>query len=283
VSRRPIVALAFAAVVLLATGTGTVAVAQEPAATVDWASTPPLSGEVVGGNARVTADASGGTFPLATIDAPDLGTVGYTIRGQVRYTDVAGQGYLEMWSVFADGSRYFSRTLATEGPMAALTGTADWRPFELPFSLQGAAGPERLEVNVVLPGAGTVEVSPLELVRLDGAATGAGAWLSDRSIGVAGALIGVAVGVFSAAIAWLVGQRRGRRFVLPAMTAAMASGIGLVVISVVGWVSGQPPNVVLFVLVSGLIVATVFGVSIPRTRRLYADSELRKMRAMDEA
>jgi len=283
VSRRPIVALAFAAVVLLATGTGTVAVAQEPAATVDWASTPPLSGEVVGGNARVTADASGGTFPLATIDAPDLGTVGYTIRGQVRYTDVAGQGYLEMWSVFADGSRYFSRTLATEGPMAALTGTADWRPFELPFSLQGAAGPERLEVNVVLPGAGTVEVSPLELVRLDAETSGVGAWLSDRSIGVAGALVGVAVGVFSAAIAWLVGQRRGRRFVLPAITAAMAAGIALVVLSVVGWVSGQPPNVVLFVLVLGLILATVFGVSIPRTRRLYADSELRKMRAMDEA
>src|SRR6185436_3586621 len=67
VSGRPMVALAFAAVALLATGTGTVAVAQEPAATVDWASTPPLSGEVVGGNARVTADASGGTFPLAII------------------------------------------------------------------------------------------------------------------------------------------------------------------------------------------------------------------------
>ena len=36
--------------------------------------------------------------PMATIDAPDLGTVGYTVRGQVRYMDVAGQGYLEMWS-----------------------------------------------------------------------------------------------------------------------------------------------------------------------------------------
>jgi hypothetical protein len=191
-SGRPKVALTVATVALLATST--VAVAQEPAATVDWASTPPLSGEVVGGNAHVTADAAGGTFPLATIDAPELGTVGFAVRGQVQYSDVAGQGYLEMWSVFADGSRYFSRTLATEGPMAALAGTADWRPFELPFSLQRAAGPERLEVNVVLPGAGTVEVSPLELVRLDGAATGAGAWLSDRSIGVAGALIGVASG-----------------------------------------------------------------------------------------
>ncbi len=278
---RSVVAVVAAVAVLLANAAA--AVAQEPVASVDWASTPPLSGEVVGGNARVTADANGGTFRLATIDAPDLGTVGYTVRGQVRYMDVAGQGYLEMWSYFADGSRYFSRTLATEGPMAALTGTADWRAFELPFSLQGATGPERLGVNVVLPSSGTVEVSPLELVRLDAEAAGAGAWLSDRSIGVAGALIGVAAGIFAASIAWLVGHRRGRRFVLPAMTAAMAAGIGLIVLSVVGLATGQPPNIVLIVLVGGLVLAAAFGIAIPRTRRLYADAELRKMRAMDQA
>lgn len=278
---RSVVAVAVAAVVLLATAT--VAVAQEPVASVDWASTPPLSGEVTDGNAHVTADAAGGSFPLAKLDVSDLGTVGYSIRGRVRYTDVTGPGYLEMWSAFADGGRYFSRTLGTDGPMAALNGTSDWRAFELPFFLQGADGPDRLEVNVVLPGAGSVDVSPLELIRLDAEATGGGAWLSDRSIGVAGALIGVAVGVFGAAIAWLVGHRRGRRFVLPAMTAAMAAGIGLVVLSVVGLLTGQSPNVVLFVLVSGLVLAAVFGVSIPRTRRLYADAELRKMRAMDEA
>lgn len=278
---RSVVAVVVAVAVLLANAAA--AVAQEPVASVDWTSTPPLSGEVVGGNARVTADANGGTFRLATIDAPDLGTVGYTVRGQVRYMDVAGQGYLEMWSYFADGSRYFSRTLATEGPMAALTGTADWRAFELPLSLQGATGPERLGVNVVLPSSGTVEVSPLELVRLDAEAAGAGAWLSDRSIGVAGALIGVAAGIFAASIAWLVGHRRGRRFVLPAMTAAMAAGIGLIVLSVVGLATGQPPNIVLIVLVGGLVLAAAFGIAIPRTRRLYADAELRKMRAMDQA
>jgi hypothetical protein len=281
VNGRSVVAVAAAVAVLLANAS--VAVAQEPVASVDWASTPPLSGEVVSGNARVIADTAGGTFPLAKIDAPDLGTVGYAIRGQVRYADVAGQGYLEMWSYFADGSQYFSRTLATEGPMAALTGTADWRAFELPFSLQGATGPERLEVNVVLPGSGTVEVGPLELVRLDAEAAGAGAWLSDRSIGVAGALVGVAAGIFAAAIAWLVGHRRGRRFVLPAMTAAMAAGIGLIGLSIIGAATGQPPNVVLFVLVGGLVLAAAFGTAIPRTRRLYADAELRKMRAMDHA
>jgi hypothetical protein len=281
VNGRSVVAAAAAVACLLANVA--VADAQEPVARVDWASTPPLSGEVVGGNARATADSAGGTFPLATIDAPDLGTIGYTVRGQVRYTGVAGQGYLEMWSYFADGSRYFSRTLATDGPMAALTGTADWRPFELPFSLQGATGPERLEINVVLPGSGTVEVSPLELVRLDAQAAAPGAWMSDQSIGVAGALVGVAAGIFAAAIAWLVGHRRGRRFVLPAMTAAMAAGIGLIGLSIIGAATGQPPNVVLFVLVGGLVLAAAFGTAIPRTRRLYADAELRKMRAMDHA
>jgi len=259
------------------------ALAQGPAQTVDWTATPPLSGEVVDGNARVTAGAGGGQFPLARLEAGDLGTVGYAIRGQVRYSDVAGQGYLEMWSYFSDGGQFFSRTLAGEGPMAALTGSSDWRAFELPFYLQGTTGPERIEVNVVLPGAGTVDVGPLELVRMDAATSGATAWLSDRAIGVAGALIGVAVGVFAVAIAWLAGRRRARRFVLAATTAAAGAGIGLVVLSVVGWWTGQPPNVVLFVLVSGLVLALAFGASIPRTRRLYADAELRKMRAMDHA
>jgi hypothetical protein len=277
---RWLVAFAFAGCVLF--GAAEVAVAQEPVTSIDWASTPPRSGEVVGGNARVTADPAGGRFPLAKLDVPDLGTVGYSIRGRVRYTDVAGPGYLEMWSYFADGGQYFSRTLGTEGPMAALNGTSDWRSFELPFVLQGATGPERLAVNVVLPGAGSVEVSPLELVRLDAGASGGGGWLSDRAIGVAGTVIGVTVGIFGAAIAWLVGRRRGRRFVLPAMTIAAGVGVALVVLSVVALATGQPPTVVLLLLVTGLVVGAVFGISIPRTRRLYADAELRKMRAMDE-
>jgi hypothetical protein len=281
-SRRVAIAVAASTALALLAGAGP-ALAQEPVQTVDWASTAPLSGEVVDGNVRVAAEAGGGQFPLARLDVPDLGTVGYAIRGRVRYDDVAGAGYLEMWSSFADGGRYFSRTLGTEGPMAALTGSSDWRDFELPFELDGSAGPQQLELNVVLPGAGSVEVSPLELVRLDGAPAGGAAWLSDRAIGVAGALVGVAVGAFSVAIAWLAGRRRARRFVLAAMTGATAAGIALVVISVVGLATGQPPNVVLFVLVAGLVLAAAFGISLPRTRRLYADAELRKMRAMDQA
>ena len=275
-------AAAIGLVLGLFVGAGSV-LAQDPVARVDWTSTAPLSGEVVDGNVRIIADAAGGTFPLVEIDAPDVGTVGYAIRGQVKYADVAGQGYLEMWSYFADGGQYFSRTMAADGPMAVLSGTSDWRDFELPFYLQGTAGPDRLAINVVLPGAGTVDMSPLELVRLDADTGSAGAWLTDRAIGVAGALIGVAVGAFAVAVAWLAARRRARRFVLAAMTAAAGAGIALIVLSAIGWFTGQPLNVVLFVLVSGVVLVAAFGVSIPRTRRLYADAELRKMRAMDHA
>jgi hypothetical protein len=279
---------ALAAAALLAAVPG-VAAAQEPVTTVDWTATPPLSGSVVDGNVRVAADVAGGDFPLVTLDVADLdlGTVGYAVRGNVRYSDVvvsdpARPGYLQMWSTFADGGRYFSRTLASEGPMAALQGTADWRPFELPFFLQGHVGPTRLEIAVVLPGSGTVDVGPLELVRLDAESASGGAWLSDRAIGVAGAAVGTAVGILAVAVAVLTGRRSGRRFVLPAMAAAAVVGVGLIVVSIVALATGQPPNVVLLLLVPGLVLAAVFGGSIPRTRRLYADAELRKMRAMDQ-
>jgi hypothetical protein len=258
-----------------------VVAAQEPMMEIDWAARAPASGEVVDGNVRLAADDSGGLFPLIAIDTPDLGRTGFAVRGRVRYTDVAGSGYLEMWSVFADGGRYFSRTLGTDGPMAVLTGTSDWRPFELPFFLEGAAPPNRLEVNVVIPASGTIEIGPLEVVRFPEA--GGGAWLPDRAVGVIGAALGSTIGLLGALVGVLVSRNRGRRFVLPAMSAATVLGIALIVASLVAIPAGQPPGVVFLLLVPGAILAAAFGASLPRVRRAYADAELRRMRALDHA
>src|SRR5207247_60213 len=72
----------------------------------------------------------------------------------------------EMWSVFPNGERFFSRTLATQGTLAALHGESSWRRFELPFFLSGTTQtPSRLEINLVLPGRGTVWLGPLRLER----------------------------------------------------------------------------------------------------------------------
>jgi hypothetical protein len=104
------------------------------------------------------------TIRLAVLEAPAIRAKRYEVTGRVRYEKVAKQGYLEMWSVFGDGSEYFTRTLAERGPMARIAGNSDWREFSLPFDGTGAQGPPvRLVVQLVLAGNGSVDIGPLEL------------------------------------------------------------------------------------------------------------------------
>jgi hypothetical protein len=121
--------------------------AGQPVMEIDWSQTAPTSGHVVDDAVVVRAGQRGGAFPLTVVEGPAVGGDGYAIMGDVQYSGVVGHAYLEMWSVFPDGSRYFSRTLDDEGPLAAMTGTSDWRSFELPFYLQGAVPPDRLEIT----------------------------------------------------------------------------------------------------------------------------------------
>ena len=88
-------------------------------------------------------------------------------------TTSKGLGHLEMWSHFPDASKYFTRTLADQGPMMKLQATSGWRSFVLPFDATGASSPPGLLViNVVLPGRGTVYLGPLELSEETGADAG---------------------------------------------------------------------------------------------------------------
>jgi hypothetical protein len=205
--------------------------------------------------------------------------VGYAIRGQVRYSNVEGQGYLEMWSVFADGRRFFSRTLATSGSLAVVTGNSDWRLFELPFVLQGAAGPARLEINIVLPQAGIVTVGQLSLVRLDGA--GPESLSPEPTVGLIGAVAGSTIGIVGALIGLLVSRRRARAFVLGSMTVLSALGILLIGAAILAGLTGASGGFVTLLVLPGVVMAAVFGLGLPAARRAYADAELRRMRAMD--
>ena len=84
----------------------------------------------------------------------------YVVSGQVQYQGVKGEAYLEMWTVMPDGSRYFSRTLEKSGTMQKIQGTSKWRNFELPFNLMDAKPDSvTLEINVVMPDKGTIEIS----------------------------------------------------------------------------------------------------------------------------
>jgi hypothetical protein len=184
-----------------------------------------------------------------------------------------------MWSVFPDGARYFSRTLADRGPQAVISGDSEWRDFELPFYLRGSSQrPVRLEVDLVLPGAGQVWIGPLELTT-PGATSSA--WWSERTGGWVGGIGGSLIGVTGAVLGVLVARGRGRRAVLATMVALIAAGAGLLVAGAVALALSQPYAVYYPLLLGGIIILAVFGSGFRRVRRAYEEAELRRMRAMD--
>jgi hypothetical protein len=254
---------------------------------VDWSSTPVergtvLPGQAPGGDAAlrlVSRRGTGSTFELTEIADPPIRGDQYAIAGRVRYEDVQGSGYLEMWSAFADGGRYFTRTLAGSGPLARLQGTSGWREFSLPFYLQGHEPPTRLELNLVLPGRGTVFLGPLGLVQPEANA----AWWSERTAGLLGAIFGSAIGLAGAAVGLLAARGRARRLVLLVLLAMIASGALLLGIGVAAFAAGEPSHVWYAPLLGGVIaIAVGIGVLTPLRRR-YAEIELRRMRALDLA
>src|SRR5262249_50871457 len=127
---------------------------------------------------------------VLTIVQPKITTDSYAITGEVRYDNVEGDGFLEMWSHFGETAAYFSRTLGVSGPMAELTGTSDWRAFNLPFNAKGASSPPtKLVLNIYLPGKGSVFLRNLKLIQItsSGAApTHTGSGWSDRMAAVVG-------------------------------------------------------------------------------------------------
>ena len=63
-------------------------------------------------------------------------------------------------------TRFFSRTLADVGPMKKISGTSPWRTVWIPFdATESKTLPEALDLNLVLPGSGSVELSSLELYQ----------------------------------------------------------------------------------------------------------------------
>src|SRR2546425_537909 len=149
--------------------------------TIDWSRTAVTGGRALAGGGADGATAvelragspAGTSIHLVTIDHPPVTGGAYVVSGQLRYDGVEGQGYLEMWSVFPDGQRFFSRTLGTAGTLAALHGASGWRRVELPLDPSGAPTPSRLEINLLLPAPGTGWVGPPPPPRGSGGAPGA--------------------------------------------------------------------------------------------------------------
>ncbi|MGY8643823.1 MAG: hypothetical protein ACKVJU_22350 [Verrucomicrobiales bacterium] len=105
-------------------------------------------------------------LPLLTIDSPKVTEQNHAVGGEIRYSDFAGTGFVEMWTHCENGAHYFSRTRGEAGPMAKLSGTSEWRPFLLPFFGEANTVLSKLQINLMLPGGGTVEFRNVALYQL---------------------------------------------------------------------------------------------------------------------
>jgi len=225
------------------------------------------------------------TVAILTVADPGIKLATFAIRGNVRCEDVEGEGYLEMWTVFPDGKRYFSRTLGSWGTMEALGGTSGWRPFVLPFHIRKTtARPSKLVVNVVLPGRGTVEVGPVELAEFapgEDPVAMPGQWWGDGQGGLLGGGFGILMGLFGAVVGTLGGRGKARRFVLAALKVLFAAGLVCLVVLAVALIDGQPFPVFFPLLIAGLLCTVLPARMIPMMRKRYEDLELRKIAARD--
>ena len=224
------------------------------------------------------------TVRLLTVESPGITRSRYAITGEVRHEDVEGNAYLEMWSTIPERGRFFSRTLASSGPMKSLSGSSPWRAFRLVFDASGAPPPSSLEVNLVLPGRGTVWLGPL---RLEQYAEGeeplapAGAWWGPRAAGLGGAVFGSLVGVLGALVGILAQQGKGRIFALGLLKAMLAFGVVATGLGVTALVRSQPFDVVYPLLLLGVLCGVLSAALLAPLRRRYEEIELRRMRALD--
>jgi hypothetical protein len=241
------------------------------------------AGLLAAGPIEVSGTAAASTHTVLVLEQPVLEGTSFAVRGEVRTVDVQGAGYLEMWTHFPDGNRYFSRTLADDGPLAKLAGSSE-RPFLLPFqSRPDAPAPTRLVINVVLPGAGQVELTDLHYVAsLD--ASGAsvpGAWWSERAGGWIGAGLGSVFGLAGGAIGLLVSLGRARGLAMTLLGALLAIGGAGLAAGLVALCVGQPYAVFYPLLLCGAIALPLALVGRRVAQQRYQADELRRMRAMD--
>lgn len=227
------------------------------------------------------------TSRLVTLESPGISNHQYTLRGQVRYEGVTQPGYFEMWNHFPDGSSYFTRTAAGSGPMSVISGSSSKRDFILPFQSDPQTGsPQRLEINLVLPGDGRVWIGPITVVEFTSAEwpaamTASGAWWSPRQAGLVGGILGSVIGIMGAIIGTLCSVGRARTFCVGLCWFNIVVGSVCLIAGIVAMSLGQPYEVYYPLLLGGVITTVVLGGLIRTVRKRYEEAELRRMASMD--
>lgn len=232
--------------------------------------------------ARLEVVSGGGrrTVALARIDSPAVGWPGWRVDGQVVLEELGAAAFAEMWVVYPDGARYFSRSVSWP---AGASGEVD---VSLPFRPDASSpAPVALEIRLVLEGPARLAVGPLRLVRADRVddltALVSGAWWSERTGAVVGAAGGTALGLLGALLGVLVARGVALRLAAAGLLAVAVAGVAAVAAAAVGLATGQPYGVWYPLGLLGLIAAVVGFALRPVARRRAVQIEIQRMRAAD--
>lgn len=225
------------------------------------------------------------TFPILVVRNPGIHHGRYAVRGLVSGGGIEKIGYLEMWSVFADGSRFFTRALAPHGPMKRLENSFDWRPFELPFlSREEGPHPVRLEINLILESKGTVRLSSLTLVGYGpdtGSSTPPPGWWAPAATGWILGLAGALIGLFGMVAGRLATKGRAQGLVIGGLWLILGLGGILLIAAVFSLFRNQPYLVFFPLLLLGVVCLALAPLLLVSIKKRFRALELQKMKALD--
>jgi hypothetical protein len=98
------------------------------------------------------------TVFLGEVDGLDIENAKLVYAAKVR-SELDGTAFLEMWA-HVDGGQYFSR-----GMNDVVSGKTDWKTIQAPFMFQAGQKPDKVSLNLVINGMGTVWIDDIVLSR----------------------------------------------------------------------------------------------------------------------
>jgi hypothetical protein len=225
------------------------------------------------------------TATVLSLPRPTITTRRYALAGRVKYDAVEGQGYLEMWSYFADRGQFFSRTLGA-GLLQPLSGSSSWRDFCLPFLIteEDLSPPEKLVLNVVLPGQGTVELDAVVLRQFgenEDPMQVPGQWWDASTAGWIGGVLGSFMGGLGALVGVLSSRARARGVVLNTLRLLLVVGALALVLGLYAFAISQPYAVYYPLLLLGSLTVALGGGLYRQIRNRYVVADGRNIHALE--
>jgi len=98
------------------------------------------------------------TICLGEVTGLDVENAKLIYRARVK-TDLEGTAFLEMWA-HVGGGQYFSR-----GMNDAVSQKTDWKTIQTPFLFQKGQKPDKVTLNLIINGRGTVWIDDIVLSK----------------------------------------------------------------------------------------------------------------------